>query len=180
MAASQDERKVPLIMVVDDDRFSRSIISKIIEEAGYSVVQTCDGNEANNLYQYLKPDVILMDGEMPVMDGISCCTLIKQQPGAEEVPILFVTSHSEAEFVERAFAAGAEDFITKPINSAILRRRLQRVMENKRATEKFRQAYAELQEKSREQVQTSELLEREIYERQRLEALLRETGKHEK
>ena len=172
MDESQETKRAPLVMIVDDDRFSRNVLSKIIAEAGYEVLQTCDGNEAANLYPYAKPDVVLMDGEMPVMDGISACRLIKQQAGAEDVPVLFVTSHSEAEFVERAFAAGAEDLITKPVNTAMLRRRLQRVIDNRRITKELRCVCNELLTKVQEHDRVKLLLEEERQERQRLEALL--------
>ncbi|HEY9646472.1 MAG TPA: response regulator, partial [Chroococcidiopsis sp.] len=126
----------PLILVVDDDRFMRYQLHHIMSEEGYRVEEANNGREGIEAYQTLKPDIVLMDAIMPVMDGFSCCqklrsTAIEQtQPGQAPIhpPILMITSLDDQQSVDMAFASGADDYVTKPIHWAVLRQRVKRLI----------------------------------------------------
>lgn len=119
------------VLVVDDDRFSRMILKNALEKNGYIYLEAVDGVEAVEMYQREKPDLILMDVEMPRMGGIEACKRIREIENSSHVMILFVTSHNEnSEVIEQAFAAGGDDYLLKPINPTVMRQRLKRVLEH--------------------------------------------------
>ncbi len=119
------EAKAPVILVVDDDVTLRIIAREHLESAGFIVEEATDGLEAIKQYRSIQPDAILMDVVMPRMDGITACAEIRQDPGAETLPILILTAHDDIGEIERAYTGGATDFTSKPINWTIEVHRLQ-------------------------------------------------------
>ncbi|MBD2562900.1 MULTISPECIES: PAS domain-containing protein [Nostoc] len=134
-----------LILVVDDDNLMRSHLCEQLTEAGYQVVEASNGLEAIATYTRLHPDIVLLDVMMPVMDGFSCCAQLQALPDGKETPVLMITSFSDQATVEKAFAVGATDFITKPIQWPILRQRLRRILEASRTVQELRQQTAQAQ-----------------------------------
>ncbi|MHC0066219.1 PAS domain-containing protein [Nostoc sp. UIC 10890] len=134
-----------LILVVDDDNFMRMHLNELLTEAGYQVVEASNGLEAIATYTRLHPDIVLLDALMPVMDGFSCCTQLQALPDGKGTPVLMISAFSDQASVEKAFAVGATDFITKPIQWPILRQRLRRLQEASRAVEELRQQTAQAQ-----------------------------------
>lgn len=128
-----------LVLVVDDDNFMRIQLRRAMEQAGYQVVETSDGEQALTAYTHLNPDIVLLDALMPVMDGFTCCTKLQTLPGGKNIPILMITALEDQESVDRAFDAGATDYITKPIHWAVLRQRVRRMLQASRATKELRQ-----------------------------------------
>lgn len=123
------ENRTPLILVVDDDRSSRLILRLILEQDGCEVVDVENGQECLNAYLARKPDMILLDAKMPVMDGFTCCAELQKLPLGTSTPILMITGLEDQASVDKAFAAGAMDYVTKPIYPPILRRRLHHLLE---------------------------------------------------
>ncbi|MFK8183615.1 MAG: PleD family two-component system response regulator [Phormidesmis sp.] len=121
--------KNPLILIVDDDRTLQMMLKVAMEQEGFSVVQAGSGEQCIQDYQRLQPDMVLIDAMMPGIDGFECCRQIRQRPGAKQVPILMITVLDKPEFVERAFQAGASDYITKPISWAVLSHRVRALLE---------------------------------------------------
>ncbi|QMS87219.1 PAS domain-containing protein [Nostoc edaphicum CCNP1411] len=134
-----------LILVVDDDDFMRMHLNELLTEAGYHVVEASNGLEAIATYTRLHPDIVLLDALMPVMDGFSCCAQLQALPDGKDTPVLMISAFSDQVSVEKAFAVGATDFITKPIQWPILRQRLRRLQEASRAVEELRQQTAQAQ-----------------------------------
>lgn len=100
------------IMLVDDAAFMRMRCAKLLTENGYEVGEAENGQEAINKYQNYKPDLVLMDITMPVMDGITATREIKQMdPGAK---IVMVSALGQQTMVIEAIKAGAKDFVVKP------------------------------------------------------------------
>jgi len=129
--------QAPLVMVVDDERIMRTLLKRVIEKEGYQTIEAENGQQAIALYQTHRPDLVLLDAMMPEMDGFECCSKLRQIPNSsssllqvpiKHAPILMVTTLEDAESVDRAFTAGATDYITKPVNWALFRQRLQRLM----------------------------------------------------
>jgi len=103
------------ILVVDDVEFNRDLIVQLL--AGeYEVLLAVDGNEAVKKAEQEKPDLILMDLGMPVMDGWEATRRIKANGGLKHIPIIAVTSHAMVGDERRAREAGCDDYIAKPIN----------------------------------------------------------------
>ena len=113
------------ILVVDDDPGGRRLTRATLTRAGFDVVEAKDGLQALDVMREDFPDLVLMDVSMPVMDGFTACTELRQLPGGGRVPVVMMTGLDDVESIERAFAVGANDFITKPINWPILAHRVQ-------------------------------------------------------
>lgn len=135
----------PLILVVDDDDLTRIHLCELIEEAGYQVAQASNGSEALAIYTRLHPDIVLLDAMMPVMDGFACCSQLQELPNGKDTPVLMITALYDQATVEQAFAVGATDFITKPIQWPVLRQRLRRLLEAHQAMKELRQQTAQAQ-----------------------------------
>ncbi|MCT7973602.1 hybrid sensor histidine kinase/response regulator [Laspinema olomoucense] len=133
MNSNDSQNNSPLILLVDDDRTTRMMLRRAMHNEGYRVVEAADGIEGLELYKQLNPDIVLLDAKMPGMDGFTCCTQIKAIAGGLGIPVLMITSLEDEDSVDRAFEAGATDYITKPIHWAVLRRRVQRLLQEKQA-----------------------------------------------
>jgi diguanylate cyclase (GGDEF)-like protein len=118
----------PLVLVADDDPFMRLQLRRAMEEEGYQVVEVTNGEQCLADYQRLHPDIVLLDAVMPVMDGFTCCANLQMLVESNRTPILMITGLEDAESVAQAFAAGATDYITKPIHWAVLRQRVRRLL----------------------------------------------------
>ena len=110
----------PVVLVVDDVAANRDLIDGLLEGRGYDVRQARDGAEALALVRASEPDVVLLDIDMPVMDGISVCRAIKDDPATRLVPVVLITAASDRETRIRGLEAGADDFLTKPFDAAEL------------------------------------------------------------
>lgn len=139
MNITQPDQDAPLILVIEDDKFMRIQLHRAMEQVGYRVAQACDGEEGLAAYIRLQPDIVLLDALMPVMDGFTCCHQLRSLPGGDRIPVLIITALEDRESVDRAFEAGAVDYITKPIHWAVLRQRVRRLLEASRAVEELRQ-----------------------------------------
>ncbi len=134
-----------LILVVDDDNLTRMQLGELLKSAGYLVAEASNGEEALAVYTQLQPQMVLLDALMPQMDGFNCCARLRQLPGGEDIPILMITALHEQSSVEKAFNAGATDYITKPILWSVLRQRVRRMLEASSTMEKLRQQTEEAQ-----------------------------------
>lgn len=112
------------LLVVDDDRVTRLTLSRVLSKAGYEVVEASDGAEALERFRERRPELVLMDVMMPVVDGFEACREMRKIASHQQVPIVMLTGLNDVESIDQAFDSGATDFITKPINWTLL---LQRV-----------------------------------------------------
>lgn len=104
------------ILVVEDDKDNQEVISTMLQLAGHSVTLASDGQKAMDLLDDLKPELILLDMSMPVMDGWTTAQLIKSKTEYEHIPIVAVTAHAMAGDEKRMRAAGCDGYLTKPID----------------------------------------------------------------
>ncbi|MBK7001371.1 MAG: response regulator [Rhodoferax sp.] len=136
------------ILVVDDDRSTRSTLRFLLQRQGFQVEEAGNGEDAIAMVQLAPPDVVLMDAMMPVMDGFAACaaiqSMVRAQTLAQNLPVLMVTALDDDHSVEQAFAAGASDFIPKPIHYAVLLQRLRRLVDANRTAQQIRQRDNEL------------------------------------
>lgn len=128
MPEKKQKVSAPSVIVADDHRGIRRLICSILEKEGLRLFEAINGNEAISLFKKEKPDLVLLDILMPVMDGLEACAQIKSLPGGSQVPVLIFTAHGDVKRVEDAFKAGASDFINKPINPEELRHRVKRLL----------------------------------------------------
>ncbi len=110
----------PLALVVDDEPSLRLYMGASLKKAGFRVIEAENGQTALDRFSRDKPDLILLDLIMPGLDGFATCRSVRQLPTGRYTPILMVTGSDDNESIERAFDAGASDFVSKPINWAIL------------------------------------------------------------
>jgi len=116
--------KQATILIVDDDPINYGIIEALLDDQGYALRYASNGAEAMDILPSVAPDLILMDVMMPGISGIETCRRIKSTPQWQAIPIVMVTSLSSKADLSECIAAGAEDFISKPVNPAELRARV--------------------------------------------------------
>jgi DNA-binding response OmpR family regulator/predicted signal transduction protein with EAL and GGDEF domain len=112
------------ILVVDDDFATRLLASEALLAAGFAPLEAEDGREALAQYDRAAPDAVLLDIHMPGLDGYEVCRRIRMRPGGAATSILVMTASDDVDAVQRAFAAGATDFLTKPLNLPLLSHRV--------------------------------------------------------
>ena len=127
------ERDNPLILIADDDQTVQTLGETALQIAGYDVVGVADGPSALEAFDRLTPDLVLLDIEMPGMNGLQVCQEIQQRETEFETPVVMLTAFGDSESVDRAFEAGAQDFISKPIPWPILPYRVRQVLRTSQA-----------------------------------------------
>lgn len=160
------------VLVVDDCTTSRQSLRTLLESKGYpDVLGAASGEEALGLLGGAGPPVeaVLLEVEMPGLDGIETCRRIKAAPHNRDLPVLVVTGSAGEEVLEAAFAAGATDFLAKPLRAAELLARLDAALRLKRELDQRREREAEL-------VQATAQLQKLNEELQRLAVLDELTG----
>jgi len=136
------EGKKSLILVVDDSKYMRFKLRQVLENDGYTVIEAENGVQALSAFEQYRPEIILMDCMMPVMDGFSACTRLQELPGGDHVPVIMITKLDDDKDVDLAFKAGATDYITKPIHWAVLRHRVRRMLHARHAEASLEQSEA--------------------------------------
>jgi len=114
-------------MVVDDSRVVRKVARRMLEGTGFGVTEAEDGALALSACRSRMPDAILLDWNMPVMNGIEFLRALRSEFGPDNPPVLFCTTENDMRFVEEAIEAGAQEFIMKPFDESILRGKLEQV-----------------------------------------------------
>ena len=108
------------LLLVEDNEMNRDMLSRRLARRGYALVFAGDGAEAVAMAAAERPDLILMDMGLPVMDGWEATRRIKADPATQAIPIIALTAHAMAEDRDKALAAGCDDFDTKPVEIARL------------------------------------------------------------
>ncbi len=124
--------RTPIVLVVDDVRANRELLEGHLIELGYDVRQARDGYEALDAVAAEEPDLVLLDIDMPKLDGIAVCERLKAHPVRRLIPIVILTASSDRETRLRGIAAGADDFLSKPFDAKELLIRT-KVLLNQRA-----------------------------------------------
>ena len=114
-------------LIVDDSRIIRKVARRIVEALGYEVDEAADGAEALAYCTGAMPDVLLIDWNMPVMDGLSFLRRLRGLPGGDRPKVLFCTIETRPDRIAEALAAGADDYVMKPFDGEILQSKLAEV-----------------------------------------------------
>jgi CheY-like chemotaxis protein len=107
---------VPKILLVEDNEMNRDMLSRRLVRNGFEVVVAVDGQEGVELAASVRPDVILMDISLPVLDGWEATRRVKADPRTATIPVIALTAHAMRQDEEKAFAAGCDSFDTKPVD----------------------------------------------------------------
>src|SRR5574337_43064 len=116
------------ILIIDDDALTRTLAGEALREAGFNVVEAESGEAGLAAFEAQRPDLVLLDVVMPGLDGFEVCRRLRAHPRLGHVPIIMLTGLEDTESIEKAYDSGATDFISKPINWALLRYRIGYVM----------------------------------------------------
>ncbi len=104
------------ILVAEDEPASRLIFSTLLKDYGYEVLSCENGLECVNIAKREKPDIILLDIRMPVMDGYEVMKILKSNSETKDIPVIVISANSDPESVRKAFDLGAVEFLSKPAN----------------------------------------------------------------
>jgi len=117
-----------LFLVVEDFEDSRFMMRRLLEMAGYRVVEASDGEQAVRMATERHPALILMDLSLPKLDGLAATRQIRKKKGLHNVPIVAVSAHDSPHTRAEALAAGCDEYVTKPIDFDILKGVFQRYL----------------------------------------------------
>ena len=116
------------ILLVEDNEMNRDMLSRRLTRRGYEVVVAVDGEQGLAMAEAQKPALILMDMSLPVLDGWEATERLKASPPTRAIPIIALTAHAMAGDREKALAAGADDFDTKPVDFERLLAKIQALL----------------------------------------------------
>lgn len=116
--------EAPRILIIDDDDIQRHMLTSVLEERGYAVHQAANGNEGMSMLLARTPDLVLLDYEMPELDGVELLRKARLSPELRELPVIMLTGHNEKEVVKLCVQNGANDYLVKPVSIKTLDERL--------------------------------------------------------
>jgi two-component system cell cycle response regulator len=125
------EPKRAKILVVDDEQTIRDYLQHVLTDQGYAVLTAPDGEAALPLAFSEQPDLILLDIMMPRLDGMETCRRLRAHPATQRTPVLILTAHNTRDRLQESIAAGADDFLGKPVDAAELRLRIRAMLKVK-------------------------------------------------
>lgn len=142
LTANLNEKAV--VLIADDDGATRLLLRETLEQSGFGIEEAENGEDAVSAFSKVRPEVVLLDVDMPLKDGFSACSEMRQLPEGRTVPIVMVTGLDDINSIHRAYEVGATDFITKPINWTILGHRVRYMLRAGRAMTELRRSEGRL------------------------------------
>ena len=116
------------ILIVDDEKLSRKVLSSRLAKNGHTPFTAQNGQEGVDIFEKEKPDLVIMDIMMPVMDGYEATRIIKEKAGASFIPVICLTSLEDEKDLAKCIEAGADDFLSKPVTPTILNAKIDAMM----------------------------------------------------
>jgi len=117
------------ILIVDDEKLNIELAAAYLKEEGYKLSFALNALSAFELLSNKKIDLILLDINMPKMDGFEMCQLLKKEPQTKNIPVIFLTAQTDIEYISKAFEVGGVDYLTKPFKGAELKARVKTQLE---------------------------------------------------
>ena len=114
-------------LVVDDSGVVRKVARRIVETLNFSVIEAEDGEKALEACKLSMPEAVLLDWNMPVMDGLEFLVNLRRMPGGETPKVVFCTTENGMDHIARALEAGADEYIMKPFDAAIIQSKFSQV-----------------------------------------------------
>lgn len=106
------------VLIVDDEPFNIEVLEQALDGTDYQVVTASNGKEALEKIQSEQPDLILLDLMMPIMDGFTVLAKVKDDPMLRDIPVIIVSAENDSKSVVKGIKQGAEDYLTKPVDTA--------------------------------------------------------------
>lgn len=144
MSNLHNEFRSAVILIADDDPTQLILLRAALEQGGFAVVEAKDGAEAYERYLENKPDLVLLDVNMPEMDGYGVCQKIRDRQDGKELPIVMVTGLDDIQSIDRAYSIGATDFISKPVTLPTLCYRVRYLLKSSKAFAQLSRSKANL------------------------------------
>lgn len=116
------------ILLAEDNEMNRDMLSRRLSRRGYDVIIATDGDRAVSLAQAEKPDLILMDIDLPIIDGYEATRRLRAAPATRHIPVLGLSAHAMLGDREKALAAGCSDYDTKPIDMPRLLQKIEHLL----------------------------------------------------
>ena len=123
---------MPRILIVEDNEWSRDMLTRRLSRRGYQVVCACDGRRGIAMAYEQSPDLIVMDMSLPEIDGWEAVRRLKADPATRAIPIVALTAHAMASDRQRAMDAGCDEYFTKPVDFGSLLRSMEAFLERSR------------------------------------------------
>lgn len=120
--------QLPRILIADDNQQNCELLEAYLGDGSYDIVFAYDGRQTLDRVAEQTPDLILLDIMMPKLSGYEVCQRLKAEEATKDIPVLMVTALNEAGDIEKAVAAGCDDFLTKPVNSLELETRVRSLL----------------------------------------------------
>jgi CheY-like chemotaxis protein len=117
------------VLIAEDNPVNRELLRELLESRGYSVTEACNGQEAVRQIEKVRPDILLLDLDMPVLDGFGTVRKIRENPSLASLPVLAVTAYAMQGDREKVLASGFDGYLSKPIQSGVLFEELNRLLE---------------------------------------------------
>jgi CheY-like chemotaxis protein len=118
----------PLVLVVEDNPVNLELVEAVLDREGYEVISAVSAEEALKRLERLRPDLVLLDIQLPGLDGLGLTRLLKANPATVEIPIVALTAHARPEDRQAALDAGCVEYISKPIDTRTLPTQLAAVL----------------------------------------------------
>ena len=104
------------VLLVEDTEDNRFMMRRLLEMTGYRVIEARNGEEAVQTTERERPDLVLMDLSLPVIDGLEATRIFRSSPAWQQIPIVVISAHEKADFQAEALQAGCDAYVTKPID----------------------------------------------------------------
>lgn len=113
-----DEKKEPItILAIDDDETIRNVLKRLFEAEGFKVITAADGTQLSDVLDDSPLDLIILDVDLPWINGFELCDLMKENRDLKKIPVIFISGHTSDEDVKQGFEVGADDYIKKPFDN---------------------------------------------------------------
>jgi CheY-like chemotaxis protein len=116
------------VLIAEDNSINRELLREVLETRGFAVEEACDGQVALQMIEQSRPDVLLLDIGMPVLDGFAVVRKIRENPRLAGLPVLAVTAYAMQGDREKILSSGFDGYLSKPINTVLLIEELQRLV----------------------------------------------------
>ncbi len=120
--------KMPKILIVDDNLAGRELLIAVLKYSNYELIEACDGQEALDLISRTQPDLVLLDIELPVLDGIKVVRRLRKHSRFASLPVLAVTANAMQGTREKLLAEGFSGYVTKPVDGALIRKQIREIL----------------------------------------------------
>jgi len=119
------------VLIAEDNAVNRELLREILETRGYAVDEACDGQAALEMIEQIRPDILLLDIGMPILDGFAVVRRIRENPRFAYLPVLAVTAYAMQGDREKILNSGFDGYLSKPVNWTVLEEELDRLLKGR-------------------------------------------------